>query len=93
MNDNTNASDHLPVIMYFGNPYAKPFRLTSIVRNNEAVALTWESVPGQPYHVEVSSDLSAWSVIASNLLATDSSFTLNTNTTGDPQFFRIYREP
>jgi endonuclease/exonuclease/phosphatase family metal-dependent hydrolase len=92
-NDNTTASDHLPVIMFFGNPYARPFRLTSIARSNEAVALTWEAVPGQPYRVDVSSNLSAWSVLASNLLATNLSFTLNTNATGDPQFFRVYRAP
>jgi endonuclease/exonuclease/phosphatase family metal-dependent hydrolase len=91
--DDATASDHLPVIMFFGNPYARPFRLTSIGKSNEAVALTWETVPGQPYRVEVSSDLSAWSVLASNLLATNSSFTLNKNATGDVQFFRVYREP
>ena len=60
-NDNTTASDHLPVIMFFGNPYARPFRLISIARSNEAVALTWEAIPGQPYRVDVSSNLSAWS--------------------------------
>jgi endonuclease/exonuclease/phosphatase family metal-dependent hydrolase len=92
-NDNTTASDHLPVMMFFGNPYARPFRLISIARSNEAVALTWESVPGQPYRVDMSSNLSAWSVLASNLLATNLSFTLNTNATGDPRFFRVYRVP
>ncbi len=92
-NDNTTASDHLPVIMFFGNPYARPFRLISIARSNEAVALTWEAVPGQPYRVDVSSNLSAWSVLASNLLATNLSFTLNTKATGDPRFFRVYRVP
>jgi endonuclease/exonuclease/phosphatase family metal-dependent hydrolase len=92
-NDNTTASDHLPVIMFFGNPYARPFHLISIARSNETVALTWEAVPGQPYRVDVSSNLSSWSVLASNLLATNLSFTLNTNATGDPQFFRVYRVP
>jgi hypothetical protein len=41
----------------------------------------------------MSSNLSAWSVLASNLLATNLSFTLNTNATGDPRFFRVYRVP
>jgi endonuclease/exonuclease/phosphatase family metal-dependent hydrolase len=92
-NDNTTASDHLPVIMFFGNPYARLFHLISIARSNETVALTWEAVPGQPYRVDMSSNLSSWSVLASNLLATNLSFTLNTNATGDPQFFRVYRVP
>ena len=92
-NDNATASDHLPVMMFFGNPYARPFHLISIARTNQAVALTWEAVPGQPYRVDVSSNLSAWSVLASNLLATNANCTFNTNATGDIQFFRVHRGP
>jgi endonuclease/exonuclease/phosphatase family metal-dependent hydrolase len=91
--DCTTASDHLPVLMVFANPYAVPCRLLSIGRTNNAVALQWESFPGQTYRVEVSSDLSSWSTLASNVLATNWSFTLNTNVTGDLNFFRLYRVP
>jgi endonuclease/exonuclease/phosphatase family metal-dependent hydrolase len=91
--DATTASDHLPVYMVFANPYAMPYRLLSIGRTNTAVALQWEAFPGQTYRVDVSSDLSSWSPIASNVLATNWSITLYTNVNGDLNFFRLYRVP
>ncbi|MCU0784534.1 MAG: endonuclease/exonuclease/phosphatase family protein [Verrucomicrobia bacterium] len=92
-NDEKIASDHLPVMMVFNNPYDKPFRLTSITRSNPNVTLQWESVFGQPYRVEASSNLTAWSALASNLTATSNVFTLVTNVTGEARFFRVYRVP
>jgi endonuclease/exonuclease/phosphatase family metal-dependent hydrolase len=91
--DNVTASDHLPVLMVFNNPYDKPFRLTSVTRSNPGVTLQWQSVFGQPYRVEISSNLTAWSTLANNLTATGTSFTFNTNVTGDPGFFRVHRVP
>lgn len=58
--DSSNGSDHLPVLMTFANPYDKPFRLLSVSRSNAAITLTWQSAPGQPYHVEFSSNLTGW---------------------------------
>ena len=55
--DDSASSDHLPVLMVFNNPYTKPFQLTSITRSNPAISLEWESVPGQFYQVETSSNL------------------------------------
>ena len=90
--DSSNASDHLPVLMVFNNPYNKPFRLTSITRTSPGVALKWESVPGQPYRVQVSSNLTTWSVLTTNLVATNNSYTFTTNNVpGSMKFFRIYR--
>ena len=92
-NDSRTASDHLPVMMLFNNPYDKPFRITSLMWSNASVALQWESVFGQPYRVDSSSNLGAWSVLASNLTATSNAFTLVTNVTGETRYFRIYRVP
>ncbi len=92
-NDEKTASDHLPVMMVFQNPYSKPFHITSLTRSNLNVALQWESVFGQPYQVEVSSNLNSWSVLASNLTATSNTVTLATNVTGDIRFFRVHRVP
>ena len=90
--DSSNASDHLPVLMVFNNPYDKPFQLTYFARTNPGVALKWESVPGQPYRVQISSNLTTWSVLASNLVATNYSYTFTTNNVpGSMKFFRIYR--
>ena len=92
-NDDVTASDHLPVLMVFGNPYDKPFQLLSIARSNPAVALTWQSVPGQPYRVEGSSNLVNWSALASNVVATGANCTFTTNLTDSLKFFRIHRGP
>lgn len=92
-NDDKVASDHLPVMMVFNNPYDKPFRLLSITRSNPSVTLTWQSVPGQPYRVDSSSNLAAWTGLASNLVATGMSYVLTTNVIGDARFFRVYRIP
>jgi len=87
------ASDHYPVLMVFNNPYDQPFRLLSLTRNDPAVTLQWESVPGQPYQVEVSSNLATWSVLADNLLATGTNFTLTTNLDAGASFFRVRSAP
>jgi hypothetical protein len=91
--DDKTASDHLPVVMVFGNPYSKAFRLTSIDRSNQALTLKWQSVPGQRFALQASSNLNTWAVFAQNLLATGATFTFSTNLTASPQFFRVYREP
>ena len=90
-NDDITASDHLPVLMVFNNPYAKPFKLTSVTRSNAAVTLKWESVPGQPYRVESSTNLTGWTALATNLVATNYSHTFSTNVGDAARFFRVYR--
>jgi endonuclease/exonuclease/phosphatase family metal-dependent hydrolase len=92
-NDSRTASDHLPVLMVFANPYAKPFRLTSILRAGPMLTLKWESVPGQPYRIEASSNLTEWTAFANSLVATGASFTFITNVPVGGQFFRVYRIP
>ena len=92
-NDDKVASDHLPVMMVFNNPYDKAFRLLSIARSNASVTLTWQSVTGQPYRVDSSSNLAAWTGLASNLVATGMSYVFTTNVIGDTLFFRVYRIP
>ncbi|MGC3961350.1 MAG: immunoglobulin domain-containing protein [Verrucomicrobiota bacterium] len=92
-NDSQVASDHYPVLMWFDNPYDKPFQLLSITRTNPTVTLRWESVLGQPYRVESSPDLTAWTTQANNLIATGMSYTYRTNLNETQRFFRIYRVP
>lgn len=92
-NDDSTASDHLPVQMVFANPYDKAFRLTSITRSNLNVTLKWQSVLGQPYRLETSSNFGSWSVFASNLVATGATYTFSTNVGDSVKFFRVYRVP
>ena len=91
--DDITASDHLPVVMVFANPYDKPFQLLDLVRSNDSVSLSWRSIPGQIYGVEISSNLLAWTPLASNLLATGSVFTFDTNAADATLFFRVRRSP
>jgi len=88
-NDDSTASDHLPVLMQFANPYEKAFRVTSIQRSNQTVALVWDSVPGQPYRIEASSNLVGWQVLASNLTALAWSMSYTSTFPNAVEFFRI----
>jgi endonuclease/exonuclease/phosphatase family metal-dependent hydrolase len=91
--DSKTASDHLPVLMVFENPYAKPFQLTSLARSNQSVTLRWESVPGQSYRVEASPNLITWSMLSPNLLSTGATHTFTATLPDAQRFFRIYRLP
>jgi hypothetical protein len=88
-NDDKIASDHLPVLMMFNNPFYKPFNTTSFLRSGTNVSLNWQSVPGQTYRVEASTNLTAWTTLATNLMATNYSGTFTTNSTSGVNFFRV----
>lgn len=92
-NDDSTASDHLPVFMVFANPFNTPFRLLSIGVTNQIVSLKWETASNRQYHVDVSSNLTGWQPLVSNLTATGTNFTLVTNVSADMKFFRIRRAP
>lgn len=92
-NDDVLASDHLPVFMVFGNPYDQPFRLTSIAENSPSLNVTWESVPGEMYRLEVSPNLTDWTVFADGLIATGATVTFSTNSSEDLKFLRVHRGP
>ena len=92
-NDSRTASDHLPVLMAFHNPYDTRFHLTGITLSNQLVHLSWQTTTGRQYRIEGSTDFSAWSVLSANLLATTTN--LSWTLTGDAsrQFLRVYRLP
>jgi endonuclease/exonuclease/phosphatase family metal-dependent hydrolase len=92
-NDDQIASDHLPVFMVFANPFAVPFHLLSISVTPPSISLKWESISNCTYSIETSSNLTAWTPWAVNLVATGDSFTFTTNLPGDVKFFRIRRAP
>lgn len=92
-NDDRIASDHLPVLMVFKNPYQNPFQLLSVVRNDPTVTLNWESVPGQQYRIESSTDMLNWTSFATNLMATNFTQTFSTNAPAAVQFFRVRKTP
>jgi endonuclease/exonuclease/phosphatase family metal-dependent hydrolase len=91
--DSQVASDHYPVLLVFNNPFDRPFEIISVTRTNLTVTLRWESVFGQPYRVESSSNLVTWATLANNLVATGKNHVYSTNLTAAERFFRVYRIP
>lgn len=87
--DSQTASDHLPVLMTFANPFAQPFSVTGFSRGNPAVSLTWNAVPGGLYRVEDSTNLADWTALATNLVATNYSRVFITNASEPVKFFRV----
>ena len=94
-NDDKIASDHLPVLMVFNNPFDTPFKLLSASVTSQTVSLNWESQNNRHYNVETSTNLVSWMPFATNLITTTTNpvFTFATNYPGNPAFFRIYRAP
>lgn len=92
-NDDRSASDHLPVFVVFNNPYDRPFRVVSAGRNGSEVRFIWESVVGQAYRVERSTNLKNWTTVVSNLTATGFTTTFATDAPGEFSCFRVGREP
>jgi endonuclease/exonuclease/phosphatase family metal-dependent hydrolase len=91
--DATNASDHLPVFVRFQNPYAVPPRIFSFNMSNAVVRMNWSAVPGGRYRVEASTNLPAWTPLATNLLATNEVLSFTTNASGAARFLRVRTEP
>lgn len=90
-NDSSLASDHLPVVVVFANPYQAPFRLLSVTLTNSQTNLRWESVPGMKYSIEASSNLVVWTPFATNLVATGLTVSYTTNVNAPLQFYRVKR--
>ena len=95
-NDDQIASDHLPVLLTFANPFNTPFQLLAVARTNQNLTLQWESQNHRTFNIEASSNLAAWTPFATNLFTTttNSPFVFTTNNVADRiKFFRIYRVP
>jgi hypothetical protein len=95
-NDDQIASDHLPVLMVFNNPFDTPFALLSAVHTNQNLTLQWQSQYNRSFNIETSSNLADWTPFVTNLqtASTNSPFVFSTNNVTDRQkFFRIYRVP
>jgi hypothetical protein len=69
----------------------KPFRFTSVSRTEQDIRLQWETSCGWKYTLETSSDLTTWSVLPTNFIASGTNLTFTTSPQGIIQFFRAYR--
>jgi len=91
--DDQAASDHLPLCMVFNNPYEQPFRLTAVGVQGRQLRIQWESVPGQAYRVDVSSNLTGWTELVTRLIATSRVSLISIGLGEAPDFFRVGRLP
>jgi hypothetical protein len=73
------------------NTNLAPFRITSIVTGGSSVVLTWVSVAGHSYQVQVKGALTAanWSNVGSAIMATGSSTSATNGISGATQFYRV----
>lgn len=92
-NDVRTASDHLPVMIWFANPYPRPFRLLSLETAGPDVILRWETMSNRLYTVEVSTNLLGWQPLATNLLAVSTNLSFTTPGAQPARFFRVVRQP
>ena len=90
-NDSRIASDHLPVLMTFNNPYNIPFHITSVNVTNHLLQLRWQASPGREYAIESSSNFIFWSLVNPSVTATGTTMTWTYNAIAPRQFFRVYR--
>jgi hypothetical protein len=90
-NDSRTASDHLPVLINFFNPYDIVFQLTSIVASNQSLHLAWQTTPGRFYRIEASTNLATWSAATTNLPASSTNLGAILPRNASRQFFRVNR--
>lgn len=90
-NDDIVASDHLPVVMVFN--YPDPMLRVALTVTNGSATVKWPALVGRKFRVEASTNLTGWSVVASNLVALSAQPTWSTNSGGVAQYFRVVRVP
>ena len=86
------ATDHLPVLVVFNNPYS-PFPILSATRSGGTLTLRWQSQLNARYRVETSTNFLAWTIQASNLVATATNYSWSTAHSDAAQFYRVMRQP
>jgi endonuclease/exonuclease/phosphatase family metal-dependent hydrolase len=87
--DSATATDHLPVLVTFADPFPRTFRMTFSEVVDDSLNLRWETFPGFTYHLERSTDLRSWSEVVS--AGTNGFTTLPVSGAG--AHFRIRRVP
>ncbi len=71
--------------------------LQSVTQTNGTISFSWNAMPGQPYQVEYSTDLTAtnWSVLGTPITTMNSTATASDTigTDGLPRFYRVWMLP
>jgi endonuclease/exonuclease/phosphatase family metal-dependent hydrolase len=88
-NDDIVASDHLPVVMVFN--YPDPPLLTSLSVSNQTATLTWPALIGRKFSVLSSTNLTTWTMVASNLVSLTPQATWSASASASAKYFRVVR--
>jgi len=92
--DVQTASDHLPLVAIFRNPYYVPAPFTAGIRiENQAGVISWNSVPGNKYVVRGSYNLTSWFDVSPTITATGPSTDWTGALVPTRMFFRIVNVP
>lgn len=92
--DTQVASDHLPVLLTFSNPYRQPFLMTAALQlTADQVIVSWDALPGAKYTVRGSYDLSAWFTVSPVITATNFTGSWSGSLTPGSMFFRVQALP
>lgn len=92
LGDSATASDHLPVLASFDNPFARPFHVT-LERSDQVIELSWPALRGQPYRVQRSTNLTHWLDVSGNLIATSTNLQWQGETPTGNVWFRVRLNP
>lgn len=88
-NDSATASDHMPVLVAFNNPYATPFFLTSLSMTGQTFRLAWRATPGQTFYLQASTNLSNWILVATNVAKNTINYTSAAASPAAARYFRV----
>jgi len=87
--DSETASDHLPVLIEFRNPYDEPIRLQTMTLSDQQIAIFWQSRVGRRYRVDGTDDFSRWATVVPVLLAEESTVSWRFPLEQRAGFFRV----
>lgn len=94
--DSQVATDHLPLLTVFRNPYDLPPLVplrVNLQLTNQTVTLGWGSNPGRHYLVQGSFNLTNWISLSPSIPADATNTTWQGSVVADGMFFRIAEGP
>lgn len=90
--DSATASDHLPVMLWFGHPDAAPFAVQARRTGADALTLTWPAPAGRRYEILAADAPDAWQAVATRL-ATGAPPAWTTPITDGMRWFQVRAVP
>jgi endonuclease/exonuclease/phosphatase family metal-dependent hydrolase len=88
--DSQVASDHLPVLAVYRNPYRLPPAFQAGVKvEGQTVTVAWDSVPGYKYIVRGSLNLTNWFNVSGTITATETNSSWNGSLVPSGMYFRV----